>query len=125
MENDDVIKRLKNLADRNPDLLDVLEKEFPEIAGEFVKTGMYFTRKAYDNLYVLLYNHGTFRVFNTSEGVYWNSEQKPSNPFASSSKDYYLTKSDFNELIKKSGVSLRGINIICPKKMHNFIVNNK
>lgn len=131
--NMELLKRLQILRDTNPDLKDLLEKQFPEIIDKspFIRSGTLFIKKQYPkNLYVLLCADNYFFVKNVKDNKNWATKIRPTN-FKPEDlvifEEYYLNKYDFNKLLKSSSSSLHTISILSDKDLefiHTALFNN-
>lgn len=126
----EVLNRLKELRNNNPDLKEILETKFPEIIDNtpFIYSGTIFMKKEYPkNLYTLLYKNDEFFIKNIKNNIQSTYTCLATNDNLSKIEKAYLNKNDFNKLLKLSATKLSNIAILSSKDLnfiHKSLFNN-
>lgn len=123
----DIIERLKELRDNNPNFARVIEKEFPEILNkepymESNQTVLFMKEQYSLSLYCLFYEDGYFKIKNLKNNAEWSTKAKAIESLPHS----YLRVCDFEEMIKASGTGVGNIRIVKAgrlKQLHSELFN--
>ena len=106
----DLLKRLEELRDSNPDFAKAIEDKFPEVIDNkpYVRNGSLFFKKQHPkNLYQVFHNCSGFHVRNITSNDVWSGTQRETK-----SDDLYLSKNDFIELLKQSSQNIKNISLV-------------
>lgn len=116
MNKKDIVERLIDLKENNPDLIELIEEKFPETINDdpFVYNGAIFMKRQYtSNVYQVFYdtNKYVFRIRNITENTVWSGTKDASNLHTDGGRRF-LNKTDFNNLLKQSLCNLSNIKFI-------------
>lgn len=122
----ELLDRIKQLRDNNPNFAKVLEESFPEIRNinPLLQTNenLLFMRKGYNTtIYVLYYDKKTnrFKIRNLHTGQNWTSEGTPTESFPYN----YLSVYDFESMCKESMVKRNSIRFLNNKEIKKIYDN--
>lgn len=112
----EMLDRLKQLYNDNPDMRDALESKFPELEDKnpYIIVNQLFMRKGRPtSLYQLVRTKGNnLSIKNVTDNVNWSNTIEATNQYATSRKDFYLTRKDFVALLKNSGVKIDSLQLL-------------